>query len=67
MTLPLALSASSYNEDDASGTTIQNSKALYMSRNNLEINKNMNDNSNNNTKTECSKSVKTFCAFEING
>ena len=52
MTLPLALSASSYNEDDASGTTIQNSKALYMSRNNLEINKNMNDNSNNNTKAK---------------
>lgn len=48
MTLPLALSASSYNEDDASGTTIQNSKALYMSRNNLEINKNTNDSSNNN-------------------
>ena len=47
MTLPLALSASSYNEDDASGTTIQNSKALYMSRNNLEINKNTNDSSNN--------------------
>jgi hypothetical protein len=47
MTLPLALSASSYNEDDASGTTIQNSKALYMSRNNLEINKNTNDISNN--------------------
>ncbi len=37
MTLPLALSASSYNEDDASGTTNQKSKALYMSRNNLEI------------------------------
>ena len=51
MTLPLALSASSYNEDDASGTTIQNSKALYMSRNNLEINKNTNDSSNNNTNT----------------
>lgn len=48
MTLPLALSASSYNEDDASGTTIQNSKALYMSRNNLEINKNTNDSSSNN-------------------
>jgi hypothetical protein len=47
MTLPLALSASSYNEDDASGTTIQNSKALYMSRNNLEINKNTNNSSNN--------------------
>jgi hypothetical protein len=47
MTLPLALSASSYNEDDASGTTIKNSKALYMSRNNLEINKNTNDISNN--------------------
>ena len=27
MTLPLAVSASSYNEDDASGTNIQNSKA----------------------------------------
>ena len=48
MTLPLALSASSYNEDDASGTTIQNSKALYMSRNNLEMNKNTNNNSSNN-------------------
>ena len=47
MTLPLALSASSYNEDDASGTTIQNSKALYMSRNNLEINKNTNNSSKN--------------------
>jgi hypothetical protein len=51
MTLPLALSASSYNEDDASGTTIQNSKALYMSRNNLEITKN-NDDSSNNTKNK---------------
>ena len=52
MTLPLALSASSYNEDDASGTNIQNSKALYMSRNNLEISKNTNDSSNNNTKAK---------------
>jgi hypothetical protein len=52
MTLPLAVSASSYNEDDASGTNIQNSKALYMSRNNLEISKNTNDSSNNNTKTK---------------
>ena len=30
MTLPLALSASSYNDDDVSGSTIQNSKASYM-------------------------------------
>jgi hypothetical protein len=63
MTLPLALSASSYNEDDASGTTIQNSKALYMSRNNLEINKNTNDSSNNNnsnsrTKNNYRKTIK---------
>jgi hypothetical protein len=55
MTLPLALSASSYNEDDASGTTIQNSKALYMSRNNLEINKNTNDSSNNNNSNSRNK------------
>ena len=59
MTLPLALSASSYNEDDASGTTIQNSKALYMSRNNLEINKNTNDSSNNTkTKNNYRKTIK---------
>ena len=63
MTLPLALSASSYNEDDASGTTIQNSKALYMSRNNLEMNKNSNDSSNNNnsnsrTKNNYRKTIK---------
>ena len=30
MTLPLALFASSYNDDDVSGSTIQNSKASYM-------------------------------------
>jgi hypothetical protein len=63
MTLPLALSASSYSEDDASGTTIQNSKALYMSRNNLEMNKNSNDSSNNNnsnsrTKNNYRKTIK---------
>ena len=29
MTIPLALFASSYNEDDANGTTIQNSKSSY--------------------------------------
>jgi hypothetical protein len=59
MTLPLALSASSYNEDDASGTTIQNSKALYMSRNNLEINKNTNDSSNNTkSKSNYRKTIK---------
>ena len=55
MTLPLALSASSYNEDDASGTTIQNSKALYMSRNNLEMNKNTNNNSSNNNNNSNTK------------
>lgn len=49
MTLPLALFASSYNEDDASGTNIQNSKTLYMSRNNLAINKNSNSNGNGNS------------------
>ena len=58
MTLPLALSASSYNEDDASGTTIQNSKALYMSRNNLEINKNTNDSSNTRPKNNYRKTIK---------
>jgi len=55
MTLHLALSASSYNEDDASETTIQNSKALYMSRINLEINKNTNDSSNNNNSNSRNK------------
>ena len=29
MTIPLALFASSYNEEEANGTTIQNSKSSY--------------------------------------
>ena len=47
MTIPLALFASSYNEDDASGTMIQNSKSSYNpaknNRNNFIL-----DNSDNN-------------------
>ena len=53
MPLPLALFASSYNEDDESGTTIlQNSKASYIpvknNKNNYMLDGNGNGNSNNN-------------------
>ena len=50
MPLPLALFASSYNEDDESGTTLnQNSKASYIpSKNNYMLDGNGNSNNNNN-------------------
>ena len=55
MTIPLALFASSYNEDDANGTTIQNSKSSYTpvknNKNNFILNNNdNNDNNDNNYK-----------------
>ena len=53
MTIPLALFASSYNEDDANGTTIQNSKSSYMpvknNKNNFILHNN--DNNENNYKS----------------
>jgi hypothetical protein len=53
MTIPLALFASSYNEDDESGTTLhQNSKASYIpsknNKNNYMLDGNGNGNSSNN-------------------
>ena len=55
MPLPLALFASSYNEDDESGTTLnQNSKASYIpsknNKNNYMLDGNGNSNNNNNDK-----------------
>jgi hypothetical protein len=47
MTIPLALFASSYNEDDANGTTIQNSKSSYTPVKNNKNNFILHNNDNN--------------------
>lgn len=49
MPLPLALFASSYNEDEANGTTIQNSKSSYTPVKNNKSNFILGNNDNNNS------------------
>ncbi len=75
MTIPLALFASSYNEEEANGTTIQNSKSSYTpvknnknnyilgnndNNNNNNINNNSNSNSNDYSKNKNSNLRKTI-------
>jgi hypothetical protein len=58
MTIPLALFASSYNEDEADGSTIQNSKSSYTPVKNNKGNYSLgnNDNDNNYSKSKNSNS-----------
>ena len=55
MTIPLALFASSYNEDEADGSTIQNSKSSYTPVKNNKSNYNLGNNDNNNNSNDYSK------------
>lgn len=57
MTLPLALFASSYNDDDVSGSTIQNSKASYMEGKGSQNDYNLANNSSKN-KPNLRKTIK---------
>ena len=47
MTIPLALFASSYNEEEANGSTVQNSKSSYTPVKNNKNNYNLGNNDNN--------------------
>ena len=59
MTIPLALFASSYNEEEANGTTIQNSKSSYTpvknNKNNYILGNNDNNNNSNSNSNDYSK------------
>ena len=55
MTIPLALFASSYNEEEANGTTIQNSKSSYTPVKNNKNNYILGNNDNNNNINDYSK------------
>lgn len=62
MTIPLALFASSYNEEEANGTTIKNSKSSYTPVNNNKSNYILGNNDNNdysrNKNTNLRKTIK---------
>jgi len=62
MTIPLALFASSYNEEEANGTTIQNSKSSYTpvknNKNNYILGNNDNNDYSRNKNTNLRKTIK---------
>ena len=62
MTIPLALFASSYNEEEANGTTIQNSKSSYNvvknNKNNYILGNNDNNDYSRNKNTNLRKTIK---------
>ena len=62
MTIPLALFASSYNEEEANGTTIQNSKSSYTpvknNKNNYILGNNDNNDYSKNKNTNLRKTIK---------
>lgn len=62
MTIPLALFASSYNEEEANGTTIQNSKSSYNvvknNKNNYILGNNNNNDYSRNKNTNLRKTIK---------
>ena len=62
MTIPLALFASSYNEEEANGTTIQNSKSSYNvvknNKNNYILGNNDNNDYSKNKNTNLRKTIK---------
>ena len=59
MTIPLALFASSYNEEEANGSTVQNSKSSYTPVKNNKNNYSLGNNDNNNNSSDYHKNKNT--------